>query len=276
MDCFIIMPITTPENCVDIYGDPDHFKHVLDHLFIPAVEAANMTPIPPIAKGADIIHAEIIKNIETAEFVLCDMSSLNPNVFFELGIRTAVNRPVALIRDDLTGKVPFDASMINNHTYSSSLQPWILKEQVKKLTEHIEKCKEGSKSGNTLWKYFSISAVQPIKGHPDKEDQLEFLAMQFQALRQEIHEANNPQRSNNMYMPAYPVEDVDAISKDINTFLTRRGIKVQSIVCNYSTKTFSVCADVSKSTLDKIKQELFVFLPGGYKVTFHCSNWKPK
>src|ERR1035441_11085965 len=82
-ECFIIMPISTPLDWVSKYSaDADHFKHVLSHLFIPALEKAGYTPIPPIAKGAELIHAGIIRNIEKADLVLCDMSTLNPNVFF--------------------------------------------------------------------------------------------------------------------------------------------------------------------------------------------------
>jgi len=80
--CFIIMPITTPEDYMDYYsGDKDHFKHVLEHLFIPAIEEAGLQPVPPTTKGSEIIHAEIIKNIENSHYVLCDMPILNPNVF---------------------------------------------------------------------------------------------------------------------------------------------------------------------------------------------------
>lgn len=84
------MPITTPPELLAIYAnDRDHFPHVLKHLFAPAIEKAQYEVIPPAAKGSDLIHAEIIKHLETADLVLCDMSTLNPNVFFELGIRTA-------------------------------------------------------------------------------------------------------------------------------------------------------------------------------------------
>jgi len=39
--CFIVMPITTPESLYSNYnGDEDHFIHVMDCLFIPAIEAA--------------------------------------------------------------------------------------------------------------------------------------------------------------------------------------------------------------------------------------------
>jgi len=45
-----------------------------------------------------LIHAEIIRNIENADLVLCDMSCLNPNVFFEFGIRTSLNKPVSVVK----------------------------------------------------------------------------------------------------------------------------------------------------------------------------------
>ncbi len=108
-DCFIIMPITTPELFVPLYsGDKLHFHHVLEHLFIPALEKNKFNPIRPIAEGSDVIHAEIIKNLEKADLVLCDASCLNPNVFYELGIRTALDKPVCIVKDEITQKIPFD------------------------------------------------------------------------------------------------------------------------------------------------------------------------
>jgi hypothetical protein len=116
------MPITTPEKLlVEYKGDPDHFSHVLEHLFIPALKKAGFDPIPPKSIGSDIIQAEIIKHLASSELVLCDMSILNPNVFSEFGIRTALNKSVALVVDDKTERVPFDTSIINFHKYKSSL-----------------------------------------------------------------------------------------------------------------------------------------------------------
>src|ERR1035441_5058521 len=104
--CFIIMPISTPADMLPLYSnDADHFKHVLERLFIPAVKKAGLEPIPPKSRGSDIIHAKIIKSLETAELVLCDISTLNPNVFFELGVRTALNNPVCYVKDDATARI---------------------------------------------------------------------------------------------------------------------------------------------------------------------------
>lgn len=86
--CFVVMPVTTSSYYVEKFDDPDPFNHVSVHLFAPALKQVGFAVIPPSVRGAELIHAEIIKNLEQAELVLCDLSMLNPNVFFELGIRT--------------------------------------------------------------------------------------------------------------------------------------------------------------------------------------------
>jgi len=112
--CFIIMPITTPDSMIEKYRDgEEHFSHVLECLFFPGIEKAGYKPISPKVKGSDLIHANIIKELETAEMVLCDMSCLNPNVFFEFGIRTALNKPMCIVKDEFTSKVPFDTAILS-------------------------------------------------------------------------------------------------------------------------------------------------------------------
>jgi len=190
--CFIIMPLTTPAHYVDQYkGDKSHFIHVLDHLFKPAITAAGLDPIPPISKGSLVIHGDIIKNIETADLVLCDMSILNPNVFFELGIRTALNKSVAMVKDDVTPKIPFDTGIINHHTYKCSLDQWDSKSEIESLKTHLEDCMENG-SDNALWGYFSMSQQAEVPNDaPDTDKQLSYLIKQVDSLRSQINPANN-------------------------------------------------------------------------------------
>jgi hypothetical protein len=75
-DCFIIAPISTPEDIRPTYrSDENHFKNVLAQLIVPAVKKAGFNPIPPIMEGSDVIHAKIIRNLEQAPLVLCDIST---------------------------------------------------------------------------------------------------------------------------------------------------------------------------------------------------------
>jgi hypothetical protein len=137
--CFIIAPISTMPERVPLYlNDVAHSEHVIDHLLAPAVEKAGFEAIKPKAKGANLIHAEIVQNLQTAALVLCDMSGLNPNVFFELGIRTAMNKPICLTIDEATKDPPFDLDTVNHHPYVSDLRPWVLPGEIEKLAVHIK------------------------------------------------------------------------------------------------------------------------------------------
>lgn len=154
--CFVIMPITTPDDTIARYsGDRDHFLHVLEHLFQPALEAAGFSPTPPFVRGAQVIQGEIIRHLNESDLVLCDVSTRNSNVFYELGIRTALNKPVCLVVDDLEDSLPFDVSAINTHTYGAGLRPWEIPTEIEKLTDHLRSV---DLTGNSMWKFFGLNA----------------------------------------------------------------------------------------------------------------------
>ncbi|MGH3916154.1 MAG: LuxR C-terminal-related transcriptional regulator [Pseudonocardiaceae bacterium] len=123
---------------------------------------------------SEIIHAEIIRNLETAELVMCDISGLNANVFFELGIRVTLDRPVALVKDTTTTSIPFGNAPVSCYTYDAGITAWSLKVEVEKLAEFITKA--GAQDRNAMWKYFGITqrASVPSVGDP-VQDKLDLL-----------------------------------------------------------------------------------------------------
>jgi len=152
------MPITTPDNLITAYhGDKDHFKHVLEVLFEPALAEIGYEVWRPSAKGSDLIHEQIIRQLETADLVLCDMSTLNANVFFELGIRTALDKPVSLVRDEITAHIPFDTGVLNYHTYSAALNSWSVSQEIARLAAHLRESMSGSENRNTMWRRFGLT-----------------------------------------------------------------------------------------------------------------------
>ena len=203
--CFIIMPVTTRGPIAGKYGDDKgHFKHVLECLFVPAVERAGFQPVPPTTTGSAVMHAEIVKNLAESEIVLCDMTSLNANVFFELGIRTALDKPACHVRDKHFDQVAFDVSNVQYHEYDGKLQPWNLESEVTTLAAHITTVRDNSNGTNSMWNVFGLEAkaaepasessptaakldlilrdIATIKGHlspdpaiPDKQRELAFL-----------------------------------------------------------------------------------------------------
>ena len=192
-DCFIISPVSTSEDIRKAYrGDANHFIQVLKKLVVPAVEKAGFNPIEPIMEGSDVIHAQIIRHLEQAPLVLCDISSLNPNVMLELGIRTALNKPVCIIKDDVTPaeRVPFDLSIINNHTYHSD-PTWTLVSEIDKLASHLKQ--SSADTDNALWKYFALRlTAHPPEQKPGTDNRLEVLISEVAALRKDVKAIKQP------------------------------------------------------------------------------------
>lgn len=185
--CFIAMPVSTSSEHARLYGDEAHFHHVLVHLMVPAVEKAGYEAITLVAEGADLIHAEIIRNLETADMVLCDISTLNPNVFFEFGVRTAVDKPVCVVMDTLTDRIPFDTSIINVHSYDPSLAPWLLEDQLNLLASHLQASAQRSDGRNKLWSYFGLTTKGAFKeGESSLEEKVDLLLLQVQGLESRV------------------------------------------------------------------------------------------
>ncbi len=256
--CFIIMPITTPESMREKYRDgKDHFRHVLDCLFIPSIKKAGYEPIPPIAKGSDLIHAEIIKNLETADLVLCDMSSLNPNVFFEFGIRTSLNRAVSVVKDEHTDNVPFDTGILNYHEYQSSLDPWILESEIGNLTKHLTTSAERSNGENTLWRYFGIkSEATPYQAETGADAKLEYLSLQMEGLGKKIDILEKIQRLDKSRVSVKEPTYIEKISDFIASRMPS-GAEVETIAFDEpNLLTINHKEQIDPFTKDLIKRQL--------------------
>jgi hypothetical protein len=121
MKCFVIMPFGNPDK------DPDAARK-LDEIYLhwikPAIESV-MAPdgIPVSCHRADKeprpgdIISHIIENLVTADIVIADLTGQNPNVFYELGVRHAVQNNTILIAERLDD-IPFDLRGQRTFPYS--------------------------------------------------------------------------------------------------------------------------------------------------------------
>lgn len=191
--CFVIMPLTTPNEYIEKYRDAEHFHHVFTYLFAPALSQAGYDAISPLSVGSELIHAGIIQNLERCDLVLCDISNHNPNVFFELGIRTSLDKPMVLVKDNDTTTIPFDTGSINTFTYSSALGQWQLEREVPRLTEHIRQTVEKSEGKNALWRFFGLTQ----RGQPAQVDNP--LEAKIDLIMTEIDRLKNSVRNSTSY-----------------------------------------------------------------------------
>lgn len=97
------------------------FKEVLDSLLIPAGIDADFTVETANKQGSDVIQSTIINDLLEADLVIADLTDHNPNVLFELGVRMAADKPVALIKTRDTGRI-FDVdNMLRVYEYNQNL-----------------------------------------------------------------------------------------------------------------------------------------------------------
>ena len=117
--CFVLMPFN------------DDLKKVYYNAINPACKKANFQSLRvDELKGVFNINKKIIQYIFKSDAIIADLTSWNPNVFYEMGVAHAIdNKTVMIIQKD--NDVPFDVSNYRCILYTHS------KEGFKELTKEI-------------------------------------------------------------------------------------------------------------------------------------------
>ncbi|WP_225667387.1 nucleoside 2-deoxyribosyltransferase [Thalassolituus oleivorans] len=128
------------------------YKEVMRNLVTPAGVQAGFKVETARKDGSDIIHSTIVNDLLDADLVIADLTDHNPNVLFELGVRMAHNKPVALIRAEGTGQI-FDVdNLLRVYDYSPNLWPSTLEEDIPNLVKHIKATWENRDSNASYMK----------------------------------------------------------------------------------------------------------------------------
>lgn len=128
------------------------YSEVLNSLITPAAVEAGFTVETARKDGSDIIHSTIINQLLEADLVIADLSDHNPNVLFELGVRMAHDRPVALIRAEGTGQI-FDVdNLLRVYDYNPNLWKSTIDRDLPRLTKHFKGTWDNRESTRTYMK----------------------------------------------------------------------------------------------------------------------------
>ena len=105
--CFVIMPYG---HKADQNGKVIDFDEVYDHLIEPAVTGVGISDCWRSDKKErpGSIHDEMLNDIYTADLAIVDISALNPNVFYELGVRHALVGGVTVLVKEAGTVIPFN------------------------------------------------------------------------------------------------------------------------------------------------------------------------
>jgi len=134
-----------------------HFTRVYEFLIKPACEKARFIPIRADEEiRTNYIVIDIIKKILDSDIVICDLSSKNPNVLYELGLRQAFNKKALLIKDSKTSRI-FDIQGLRTLDYDESLRVDTVQKDISLLAKSIKDTFEANENDvNSLIQLLSI------------------------------------------------------------------------------------------------------------------------
>lgn len=175
-ECFIIMPIS------DTDGYPTgHWGHVYENIIAPSCEMAGYeAKRGDDVKSTNLIHLDILKSLIDAPIAICDLSSRNPNVLFELGIRQAFDKPVVLIQEAGTPKI-FDIAPLRYLEYSKEMKYHDVLKMQNELKDAIEAtaAADGTAGNvNSIVKLMALSNSAKIPNLKGNKDELAFGVIQ--------------------------------------------------------------------------------------------------
>lgn len=154
--CFVIMPISDAESY-----DPGHFDRVFTHIIKPACEKAGFVANrADKSNKANFIVIDILRQIINSDMAICDLSSRNSNVFFELGLRQAFNLKTVLIKDKKTPR-SFDISGLRCIDYDDNLRVDNVEsivEIIAKALKDTQECKD--EEVNSLIQLLAVDAAK--------------------------------------------------------------------------------------------------------------------
>lgn len=123
--CFVMMPFASPIG--------DYYASV----YKPAIEKAKLVPVRADNEifGAGKIMDQVWSGINAASVLVAELTSKNPNVFYELGIAHALQKPVVLVSSN-EDDVPFDLKHIRVIYYDKN-DPFWGQKLLNKVAENI-------------------------------------------------------------------------------------------------------------------------------------------
>ena len=213
-ECFVIMPISDPESY-----EKGHFKYVYEDLFQPAIVDEGYVPKRADDDGSSsMIQVNIVREIIEAPMAICDLSSRNPNVLFELGIRQAFDLPVVLVQEQGTQRI-FDISTINTIDYRKDLIYREVIEDRRKITSAIKATQDNTKGINSIIRLLEIGKAE-LK---DKGSEADDIRIMLFALSNQIDELKKERN-----VPQMREKNIDMCSftRYLNDFQTfRNGLR---------------------------------------------------
>src|ERR1044071_653917 len=207
-ECFVVMPISDPDGY-----QPGHFGRVFSDLVAPACERAGFHAIrADDIRETNLIHLDVLQRLLDSAMVLCDLSSRNPNVLFELGLRQAFDKPVVLIQEVGTPKI-FDIAPLRFTEYRPARIYHEVIEDQEKIASAVAATRDAFSKGsgvNSIVRILALTrpASLPEVNDANRDPALQLVRAELSELRNELRRLVRP---GGVTKPVLEIEARDAI-----------------------------------------------------------------
>lgn len=157
-ECFVICPIGSEGS-----EERERADKLMEHIIEEALRGYDYTPVraDQITEPGSITNQVIQKTVES-DLLIADLTSHNPNVFYELAIRHAAARPYIQLIDS-SESIPFDIADLRTIKYDFDVET--ARRASMKIQEYLEAIEDGDTGSDN-----PISQSAELKSWRESED----------------------------------------------------------------------------------------------------------
>ncbi|MED2985195.1 hypothetical protein P4311_28025 [Bacillus thuringiensis] len=179
--CFIITPIGDDQSEIRRAADG-----VIDAVIIPELEAIGFSndniKVAHRMPNPGSINQQVIEKILESDLAIANLTTLNPNVMYELAIRHAVRKPVIQILQKGTKKLPFDVIEERTIFYENDMSGVI--ELSKSLREMLPLALDDKEPDNPIYRVAKQKAI--MQKITTNEEPMQYIIEQMNNLQNQV------------------------------------------------------------------------------------------
>jgi len=208
---------------------------------------------PDLTDGPVDLHTQILENLEKSDIVVADIAFNNPNVFYELTIRMALNKPIVIIQSS-KNKIPFDIislSVISFDWADSDKRASV----IEKIKSQINSFKENKQSSNRVAELIKRNQIinnETGKKKIDKE--IEELNSKKFLLKNEIKKLEDQK----LYLGSIDVNNIiskiESIEKNLDSFDSLKTNSVHYAITDHKLKKLKNLELIKDEDYYRLKQ----------------------
>ncbi len=202
--CFVITSFGEKDNLNDIKSKQAagisgpvqkiNFDRIYDELVKPAIVLAGLEPVKESEeKSGGIIHKTMYEKIILCEFCIADLTNLNPNAYYELGMRYAV-KPFTTVPIVAASHFPLPFDIASNRIFKYQVDNEFnlsdKQNDIKKLAEALLEAKKNRSTDSPLYDLIDGIAFQNSVAH-EKTDIFREKVRYDDAIKEELAKARN-------------------------------------------------------------------------------------